>query len=280
VRITALLSAAIGCTTLACVHLPPTPPDMTRELLRPGASTTCTPNRCTGSVMVGERRYGVETRIDARPLEHALAGTRPSLAQRAVGAVADDVMVRISGMTEHVEASLVRRTVRPRDGGPVLICDAVWIDVEVRQRHEPEMSRSRIGEGQSCTVSATGDPADATWRFRAGSSTAPDSLRETYGHLVDYAGRGLTRERVPMWLERITTAEAAQAYEVRFDGYISAGNAIRGWRARVERDSVDIARFHLVEEHGRSAVDFHPGLSDDERELLRLLAAHLLITHP
>jgi hypothetical protein len=252
---------------------------MERERLRPGASTTCTASRCTSSVSVGERRYRVETRIDARPLEHALAGTRPSLAQRALGAVADDLARSLSGMTEHLEASQVRRTVRPRDGGPGLTCDLVWIDVEYRQRREPERTRSRIGEGQTCIMSASGDSSDATWRFRAGSSTAPDSLQETYGHLADAIGSGVTRDRLPMSLERIARAESAPAYEIRFDGYIKAANAIRGWRALVVRDAEPIARFHLVEEHGHSAIDFVPASSDEERALLRLLAAHLLTGH-
>jgi hypothetical protein len=251
---------------------------MSREPLQRGISTTCTPRGCSGSVAAGDFRYAVQTRIDERPLAHVLAETRPSMMSRAVGAMGDDLARLAAEMTEHRTASLVRRTVRPREGGAVMICDLVWVDAEYRIGREPEVTRSRIGEGQSCLVTPTGDTADATWRFRAGAPTAGDSLREHYGHLLGEAGSGVNPRNLPMWLERIALPGSAAKYEVLFDGYISVGGERRGYRAVVARDSVPIARLHLVEEHGRSAIDFG-AVTAEEREMIRLLAAHLLMPH-
>jgi hypothetical protein len=249
---------------------------MSRESLQRGSSTTCTSRGCSGSVAAGDFRYAIDSRIDERPLAHVLAGTRPSLMSRAVGAMGDGLARRAAGMTEHRTASLVRRTVKPRAGGVVMICDLVWVDAEYRTGREPEVTRSRIGEGHSCLVTPTGDTADATWRFRAGAPTATDSLREHYGHLLGEAGSGVTRRDLPMWLERIAPPGTAASYEVLFDGYIRLGGERRGYRAVVVRDSLPIATIHLLEERGRSAIDFGAATAE-EREMIRLLAAHLLM---
>jgi hypothetical protein len=273
---TRLLCLAAAALLAGCVHLPPAPAEMSREPLQRGMSTTCRPRGCSGSVAAGNFRYDVDTRIDERSLEHVLAGTRPSVMGRVAGAVGDDLARRAFGMTEQRVASLVRRTVGPRGRGAVMICDLVWVDAESRTGAEPEVTRSRIGEGQSCLITPTGDSADATWRFRAGAPTASDSLHEHYGHLLEDAGSGVTRANLPMWLERIAPPGTAASYEVLFDGYVRLGGVIHGFRTVVVRDSVTIARLHLVEEHGRSAIDFGPATAE-ERGMIRLLAAHLLM---
>jgi hypothetical protein len=262
----------------SCVHLPPAAADLTREPLQRGMSTTCTSSRCTSSVSAGDRRYRVETRIDYLSLADALDGTRPSLGSRIAGGIADDLVRRTGFSTSHMQLSLARRTIRPRDGGLQMDCELVWVDDELREGREPTITRRRVAEGMTCVVMASGDTSDASWRFRRGISTAPDSLLGALSHLLDGPGTRVTSEALSMSLERVAPgADYFTSYEVAFEGYITQGGAVRGWRASVRMDAEVIARIHLVAERGKSAVDLSGSVTDEEAEVLRLVAACLLV---
>jgi hypothetical protein len=237
----------------------------------------------------------VEARARVMSREQAL-GEQQSLANTLLRPVVDELLVLAGARVGRDQIGLGTRVVTVRgDSARWLRCSVGWVQEETRTRQggEDVFTSRRVAEGMDCEV-VQGPDSTVTWRFHAGQSPTPAALVRTADTLLD---RDRPRLDLRLQLERLTverlTAERPTAerptgehhanatqsrYPVMLDSVTtSVQRAPLSVWSMSRPDGTRIGTLLWRYGVGSSALDLSAVATSEERGVLRLIAAALVV---
>lgn len=241
-------------------------------------------------VDIGGQQVQVEARARVMSREQAL-GERQSLANTLLRPVVDELLVLAGARVGRDQIGLGTRAVTVRgDSARWLRCSVGWVQEETRTRQggEDVSTSRRVAEGMACEV-VQGPDSTVTWRFHAGQSPTPAALVRTADTLLD---RDRPRLDLRLQLERLTverlTAErptgehhanaTPSRYPVMLDSVTtSVQRAPLSVWSMSRPDGTRIGTLLWRYGVGSSALDLSAVATSEERGVLRLIAAALVV---
>lgn len=254
-------SSLVACSSLG--SLPPVQPGWTREELP----------------LLGDVP-GVEIRTQVERLRpHDIPGWEVGTVRRVLGWIVQEAYRGAGGISDQTLIGLgSRNVVESRPDGWRVRCSIFWIEDETVERVDGEnevTGSTRRTEGMHCDAFEAGDTTRVRWRLRSGIAPARDRLAAMYDSLVAEKSDLISRNP-PTVIEAVDSVGAVTALlqimvdsrESRFLGFQPRSRTI------TRSDGSPLARLY---EGMERVFDFAPGVTAEERQIVRLFGAALAV---